>query len=153
MSWLFLLHLNTYVMGLRLIEILFFSVGIIFMCQNLMSTDVGLWRIKTVPALKELNTDVSWSIVMKGGGPRVVVSTAAFHARFWGSFPGLGDLKKKKKNSSPSTHKTQYCGESPWRRRSVLGIRLPGFEFRILCLEGSVISLISPSSGGSPDTI
>ena len=27
------------------------------------------------------------------GGPRVVVSTAAFHARVQGSFPGLGSLK------------------------------------------------------------
>ena len=71
-----------------------------------MSTDVGLWRIKTVPALKELNADVSWFIVMKGGGSRVVVSTAAFHARVWGSFTGLGDLKKNKNVSSPSTHKT-----------------------------------------------
>ena len=31
-----------------------------------------------------------------GGGPRVVVSTAAFHARDWGSFPGLGGLKEAK---------------------------------------------------------
>ena len=31
----------------------------------------------------------------------------------------------------------------------MLGLRYPGFKFRILCLEGSVISLISPSSGGS----
>ena len=30
-----------------------------------------------------------------GGGPRVVVSTAAFHARVRGSVPGLGGLKKK----------------------------------------------------------
>ena len=28
----------------------------------------------------------------KGGGPRVVVSTAAFHARARGSVPGLGDI-------------------------------------------------------------
>ena len=33
---------------------------------------------------------------MKGGGPRVVVSTAAFHARVWGSVPGLGGLKETK---------------------------------------------------------
>ena len=47
-----------------------------------------------------------------GGGPRVVVSTAAFHASVWGSVPALGGLKKKKKNvSSPSTRKTQYCGK------------------------------------------
>ena len=31
-----------------------------------------------------------------GGGPRVVVSTAAFHARVRGSFPGPGGLKKTK---------------------------------------------------------
>ena len=31
-----------------------------------------------------------------GGGPRVVVSTAAFYARVWGSFPGLGCLKETK---------------------------------------------------------
>ena len=37
-----------------------------------------------------LHTDV------EGGGPRVVVSTAAFHARFRGSVPGLGGLKQTK---------------------------------------------------------
>ena len=30
----------------------------------------------------------------EGGGPRVVVSTAAFHARVRGSVPGLGGLKE-----------------------------------------------------------
>ena len=46
-----------------------------------------------------------------GGGPRVVVSTAAFHARVQGSVPGLGGLKETKKISSPSTCESQYCGE------------------------------------------
>ena len=32
----------------------------------------------------------------EGGGPRVVVSTAAFHARDRGSVPGLGGLKETK---------------------------------------------------------
>ena len=40
--------------------------------------------------------------------------------------------------------------EPPWPRSSVLGLRPPGLEFRVLCLENSVISIISPSSGGSP---
>ena len=31
-----------------------------------------------------------------GGGPRVVVSTAAFHARVRGSVPGLGGFKKER---------------------------------------------------------
>ena len=33
----------------------------------------------------------------EGGGPRVVVSTAAFHARVRGSVSGLGGLKETKK--------------------------------------------------------
>ena len=33
---------------------------------------------------------------MLGGGPRVLVSTAAFHARGPGSVPGLGGLKETK---------------------------------------------------------
>ena len=35
-------------------------------------------------------------ILLSGGGPRVVVSTAAFHARVRGSVPGLGGLKETK---------------------------------------------------------
>ena len=35
-------------------------------------------------------------ICITGGGPRVVVSTAAFHARVRGSLPGLGGLKETK---------------------------------------------------------
>ena len=31
---------------------------------------------------------------LQGGGPRVAVSTAAFHARVRGSVPGLGGLKE-----------------------------------------------------------
>ena len=87
-----------------------------------------------------------------GGGPRVVVSNAAFHARVRGSVPGLGGLKEKKV-SPPSTCESQYCGEPPCPRGSVLGLRPPGLEFRILCLEDSVISIISPSPGGSPGLV
>ena len=42
--------------------------------------------------------------------------------------------------------KIQYFGEPPCTRESVLGLRQPGLEFRTLCLEGSVISSISPFS-------
>ena len=35
-------------------------------------------------------------MALSGGGPRVVVSTAAFHARVRGSVPGLGGLKETK---------------------------------------------------------
>ena len=47
----------------------------------------------------------------QGGGPRVVVSTAAFHARVRGLVPGLGGLKETKHVSSPSTCESQYSGE------------------------------------------
>ena len=52
------------------------------------------------------NTNASWYLyyiiyllflnIVLGGGPRVVVSTAAFHARVRGSVPGLGGLKETK---------------------------------------------------------
>ena len=38
-----------------------------------------------------------------GGGPMVVVSTAAFHARVRGWVPGLGGLEETKNVSTPST--------------------------------------------------
>ena len=53
------------------------------------------------------------ALTIAGGGPRVVVSTAAFQARVLGSVPGLGGLKETKNVSSPSTCESQYCGEPP----------------------------------------
>ena len=108
--------------------------------------------------LRELNVEVSPLPPsplpnMEDGGPRVVVSTAAFHARVRGSVPGLSGLKETKNVSFPSTCESQYYGEPPWPRSSVLGLRPPGLKFRILCLEGSVISIISSSSGGSPGPV
>ena len=46
-----------------------------------------------------------------GRGPRVVVSTAAFHARVWCLIPGLSGLKETKNVSFPSTCESQFCGE------------------------------------------
>ena len=39
---------------------------------------------------------LAFYLIFWGGGPRVVVSTAAFHARVRGSVPGLGGLKETK---------------------------------------------------------
>ena len=50
---------------------------------------------------------------MRGGGPRVVVSTTTFHVGVRGSVPGLGTLNETKNVSSPSTCESQYCGEPP----------------------------------------
>ena len=60
-----------------------------------------------------------------GGGLRVVVCTAAFHARVRGSVPGLGDLKETK-----------------------MFLPHPRVKVSIVDLEDSVISIISPSSSG-----
>ena len=103
--------------------------------------------------LQYFKVNLKYSSSGEGGGPRVVVSTAAFHARVRGSVPGLSGLKETKNVSSPSTCESQYCGEPPWPRGNVLGLRPPGLEFRTLCLEDSVISIISPSSGGSPGPV
>ena len=71
-----------------------------------------------------------------------------------GSNPTLAFKFQRNKMFLPRSHiKIQYCGEHPGPKGSVLGFRPPGLEFRILCLEGSVISFILPSSGGSPDPV
>ena len=83
-----------------------------------------------------------------------MASTAAFQAKVQGSVRGLCGLKETKmffphprvKLSIVGRLRDQYCG-------SVLGLRPPGLEFRILCLEDSVISFISPSSGGPPGPV
>ena len=36
---------------------------------------------------------------------------------------------------------SQYCGEPSWPRGSVLGLRPPGLEFQVLCLEDSTSHL------------
>ena len=54
-----------------------------------------------------------------GGGPKVVVSTAAFHARIQGSVPGLDGLKETKYVSSPSTCESQYCACSASDRQGL----------------------------------
>ena len=69
------------------------------------------------------------TVDVNGGGPKAVVSTAVVHARFRGSVTGLGGLKETKIVSSPSTCESQYCGEPPRPRGSVLGLRPPGIEF------------------------
>ena len=53
LRYLFLIHLNTHVKGLRPLEIFYFlSAVTLFIHQNLPSTDGRFWRIKTGPELK-----------------------------------------------------------------------------------------------------
>ena len=59
-------------------------------------------RLRRWPITKRASTKniclvrLRLSTLLQGGGPRVVVSTAAFHARVRGSVPGLGGLKETK---------------------------------------------------------
>ena len=55
-----------------------------------------------------------------GGGPRVVVSTAASHARARSSVPGLGGLKETK-NVSSTFHVKNWCIVGSLRDREVAG--------------------------------
>ena len=80
-----------------------------------------------------------------GWGPRV--APLPFTLEFGVRFPVYRRFERNKNVSCLSTCETHYCGEPPWPRGSVLSLRPPGLEFRILCLEDSVISFISPSSG------
>ena len=52
------------------------------------------WKWNTVA--KKVPNKLNMTICTRGGGPRVVASTAAFHARVRGSVPGLGGFKETK---------------------------------------------------------
>ena len=66
-----------------------------------------------------------------GGGPRVVVSTAAFHARVRGSVSGLGGLKKKV--SSPSTWGSSVT-ERPQTTRARISNPVSGGQYHLIHL-------------------
>ena len=51
--------------------------------------------VKLLDGFHTRHTLISF-VMSKGGGPRVVVSTAVYHARVRGSVPGLGGLKETK---------------------------------------------------------
>ena len=90
---------------------------------------------------------------IEGGGPRVVVSTAALHARVRGSVPGLGGLKGTKMFLPHSRVKVSIVGSLCDREVACSGLRPPGFEFRIRVWRTVSFSFMSPSSGGSPGPV
>ena len=87
-------------------------------------------------------------------------STAHFHpihrytgrgpwcSGFKSCLPGKSGIQVSKKQIflPCSLVQIQYCGEPPRPTCSELGLRPPGYEFQVLCLEGSVILPIAPSS-------
>ena len=79
-------------MGLRPLYIFFFFSAVI-------CTYVAVMHSRRYTNPRAIYLNVPPMIVApchRGGGPRVVVSTAAFHARVRGSVPGLGSLKETK---------------------------------------------------------
>ena len=79
-----------------------------------------------------------------GRGPAAVVKAACLESRrsrvrtpLWHS-----SFKETKMFLLRSLVEVIYCGEPPWLRGSVLGLRPPWLEFRIICLEGMRCHLI-----------
>ena len=63
---------------------------------NYILANLGFWPMRKTNTVI-FRKDLSIALIQpKGGGPRVVVSTAAFHARVRGSVPGFGGLKETK---------------------------------------------------------
>ena len=65
----------------------------IFSCKLGLTICKGAWHISTLTS-DSIWLRKTWSHI--GRGPRVLVSTAAFHARVRGSVPGFGGLKETK---------------------------------------------------------
>ena len=75
-------------------QALFACFIIIGQQRNIQLLSVFQYELSLYNILWSMNLDICWA--GGGGGARVVVSTAAFHARVWGSFPSLGGLKGTK---------------------------------------------------------
>ena len=83
----------------------------------------------------------------------MVVSTAAFHARVRGSVPCLGGLKETKMVLLHPLVKVSIVGSfRDWEVECSASDR-QGSNFVSLCLEDSVIAIISLSTGGSPGPV
>ena len=64
--------------------------------HRIRNSSPGGLRPSTLPLGHRGPPQYQLSHMVSGGGPRVVVSTAAFHARVRGSVPGLGGFKETK---------------------------------------------------------
>ena len=83
-----------------------------------------------------------------------MASTAAFHARVRGSVPGLGGLKATKMFLPHSRVKVSIVGSLRDREVACSASDRQGSNFESYrCLEDSVISIISPPSGGFPGPV
>ena len=83
-----------------------------------------------------------------GGGPRVVVSTAAFHARVRGSVPGLGGLKETKMFLPHPRVKVSIVGSLRDREVASSASDRQGSNF-----ESCVWRTVSPQSSHHPQEV
>ena len=81
----------------------------------------------------------------KGRGSGAVVKAACLESRISRVRTPLLHSSFKKTISPPPRSQDAILWGASTRRCSVLGLKPPGFEFQILCLEGSVISFFSSS--------
>ena len=84
----------------------------------------------------------------KGGGPMVVISTAAFHARVRGSFPGLGGLKYTKMFLPHPLVKLSIVGSLRGRVEACSASDLQGLNF-----ESCVWRAVSSHSSHHPQEV
>ena len=83
-----------------------------------------------------------------GGGPRVVVSTAAFHARVRGSVPGLGGLKETKLFLPHPRVKVSIVGSLRDREEACSASDRQGSNF-----ESCVLRTVSSQSSHHPQEV
>ena len=86
--------------------------------------------------------------MVKGGGPRVVVSTAAFHARVRGLVPGLGGLKETKMFLSHPRVKVSIVGSLRDREVACSASDRQGSSF-----ESCVCRTVSSQSSHHPQEV
>ena len=87
----------------------------------------------------------------EGGGPSAVVKSACLESQISRvRAPLWHSIFNKEKMFTRSPQLVGRLHDREVYIYSVLDLRPPELEFRILCLEGSAISYISQSSGGSP---
>ena len=87
-------------------------------------------------------------IAVMGGGPRVVVSTAAFHPSVRGSVPGLGGLKEAKMFLPHSRVKVSIVGSLRDREGACLASDRQGSNF-----ESCVWRTVSSQSSHHPQEV
>ena len=98
-----------------------------------------LWKINKMHQLTSKWELISWYAHERRRGDRIMLNTIRILivSGMFNNSTGFGSrsrrFQRNKNVSSPSTCESQYCGEPPWPRGSVLGLRPPGLEFRILC--------------------